>query len=171
MAIKSRNLYLYLALACFIGIIAIFIADGYLGIYDTVYITSGEHEQKIEPDYWQCPWAKEHGYDYYGVGSEWGEPVYFRYEIDNRTFSTYSTNVEASVWKSGQKIIDLLDEDVSVASFEQVTVNWTLQTDELGLGSFEAGKKHSVSVKVKHGDVERKIVVDFPRFVEPAPPR
>ena len=171
MAIRGRNLYLYLALACFVGIIAIFIADGYLGIYDTVYITSGEHEQKIEPDYWQRPWAKEHGYDYYGVGSEWGEPVYFRYQIDNRTFSTYSTNIEASVWKSGQKIIDLLDKDVSVASFEQVTVNWTLQTDELGLGSFETGEKYSVSVKVNHGDVERKIVVDFPRIVEPAPPR
>ena len=171
MAIKSRNLYLYLALACFAGIIAIFIADGYLGIYDTVYITSGEHEQKIEPDYWQRPWAKEHGYDYYGVGSEWGEPVYFRYQIDNRTFSTYSTNIEASVWKSGQKIIDLLDKDASIASFEQATLDWTLQTDELGIGSFETGKKYSVSVKVNHGDVERKIVVDFPRIVEPAPPR
>jgi hypothetical protein len=40
---------LYLALACFAGLIAIFIADGYLGIYDTAYVTAGEYEQEIEP--------------------------------------------------------------------------------------------------------------------------
>ena len=41
-----RHLFLYLALGCFAGLIAIFIVDGYVGIYDTVYVTAGEYEQK-----------------------------------------------------------------------------------------------------------------------------
>ena len=40
MAAERRNLFLYLTLACFLGIIAIFIFDGYVGIYDTIYVTS-----------------------------------------------------------------------------------------------------------------------------------
>ena len=53
MAAKRRNLFLYLTLVCFFGLIAIFIIDGYMGIYDTVYITAGEREQKIESDVWR----------------------------------------------------------------------------------------------------------------------
>ena len=53
MAAKRRNLFLYLTLVCFLGLIAIFIVDGYMGVYDTVYITAGEREQKIESDVWR----------------------------------------------------------------------------------------------------------------------
>lgn len=51
MAIKRKTAHTYLALAHFLGIIAIFIVDGYMGIYDTIYATSGEYERKIEPDF------------------------------------------------------------------------------------------------------------------------
>jgi len=167
MAIRGRNLYLYLALACFVGILAIFLADGYLGIYDTVYITSGEHEQKIEPDYWQQPWAKEHGYDYYGVGSEWVEPVYFKYEIDSHRFSTYSTNVEASVWKSGEKIIELLNEDISIAAFDKLTVDWVLRAEELEEIGYGIGE---YTIEIRRGEVERKIVLNYRYPTEPVYP-
>lgn len=173
MAIEGKNLYLYLALVCFVGILAIFVVDGYLGVYDTLYVTVQEREQKIEPDYWQRTWVKEQGYN---IGAEWGEPFYFRYEIDNRTFSTYLTNVETSVWKSGEKIIQLLDENMSVDPFEEVTVDWTLRAEELEEAGFEAG---GYTVRIKHGEVERKIVVSFhypvepvyPKKVPPPPPR
>jgi len=46
-----RYLFLYLTLACFFGLVAIFIVDGYIGIYDTLYITAGEREQTIEADF------------------------------------------------------------------------------------------------------------------------
>ncbi|GAI56646.1 unnamed protein product, partial [marine sediment metagenome] len=42
-----KNLFLYLTLACFFGLIAIFIVDGYLGIYDTIYVTAGEQEERV----------------------------------------------------------------------------------------------------------------------------
>ncbi|MCJ7654092.1 MAG: hypothetical protein MUO97_02125, partial [Dehalococcoidia bacterium] len=116
MVAKSKsNLYLYLALVCFAGILAIFVIDGYLGIYDKIYITVQEREQVIEPDYWQQRWVKE-GYEGYSLGVGWGESIPFRYEIDNRSFSTYSVDVEVSVWRSGQKVIVPLDKtEVSVA--------------------------------------------------------
>lgn len=165
MAIKSRNLYLYLALACFVGIIAIFIADGYLGIYDTVYITSGEREREVEPDYWQRSQVDERVY--YSIGAEWGELVSFRYEIDSHRFSTYSTNVEASVWKSGEKIIELLNEDISIAAFDKVTVDWVLRAEALEEMGYGIGK---YTIKIRRGEVEREIVLNYRYPAEPVYP-
>ena len=95
---------MYLALACFAGLIAIFIADGYLGIYDTAYVTAGEYEQEIEPEYWQR-WDRAGS-----TGANWGEKTFFRYEVDNRKFSTYSSTIQVSVWKENEKVMDLLAE-------------------------------------------------------------
>jgi len=83
MATRRRSLFLYLALACFIGIIAIFVIDGYLGVYDALYITAGEREETIEPDFWQREdWV-------WSTRVNQGERVFFRYEVDNRQFSRY----------------------------------------------------------------------------------
>jgi len=153
-----RNLFLYLAIACFIGLMAIFIVDGYMGIYDTVYVTADEREREIAPDYWQ---RQLRGYAYpYHMGAEWGEPVYFRYQIDNRCFSTYSTTVEASVWKSNEKVVDLFRQDISVSAFDKVTVDWILPAQELGKTGLGVGE---YTVKIKRGEVElgRGIVLDF----------
>ena len=51
MVIRRKMVYTYLTFARFLGSIAIFIVDGYLGIYNTTYATSGEYERKIEPDF------------------------------------------------------------------------------------------------------------------------
>ena len=161
---RGKNLYLYLALACFVGIVAIFVVDGYLGVYDTLYVTAQEREQEIEPDYWQRPRATEEGY---GVAAEWGEPVCFRYEIDNRTFSTYLADVEASLWKSGEEVVELLDENISVASFGEATVVWTVRAEELEGAGFRVGE---YSVLIRHGEVERKIVLSYYYPEEVAPP-
>jgi len=160
MAIRGRNLYLYLALACFVGIIAIFIADGYLGVYDTLYITVQEREREIEPDYWQQPRV-------YSIGAEWGELVSFKYEIDSHRFSTYSTNVEASVWRSGEKIIELLNEDISIAAFDKVTVDWVLRAEELEEMGYGVGE---YTIKIRRGEVERKIVLNYRYPMEPVYP-
>ena len=53
MVAKGRNRFLYLSIACFAGLVAIFVADGYMGIYDTIYVTEMEYEWRIEPDYWE----------------------------------------------------------------------------------------------------------------------
>src|SRR4030042_5309592 len=100
--IKSvrRNLFLYLALVCFVGILATFLVDGYLGTYDTVYITTGEQSWKVEADVWQhqyptypptpieyAPMSREEGKGSYYMSANRAEKIFFRYEGDNRLFS------------------------------------------------------------------------------------
>jgi len=167
---KGKNLYLYLALVCLAGILAFLVVDGYLGVHDTIYITFGEHEQKIEAYSWQEPWVKEQGY---GIGTSWGEPVYFRYKIDNRTFSTYEADVEASVWKSGKEIIQLLDESISVDPFKEVTVNWKLRAEDLGGEGPSVGEYREYTARIKLGEVERKIILSYypPGYSEKGSPQ
>lgn len=157
---KTTNLYLYLALACFGGILTIFVVDGYFGIYDTVFIAAQEHEQRIEPDYWQQPWVNEQGYR---MGTSWGEPTYFKYRIENRTFSDYKTKVEVSVWKGGEKIKQLLDEDISVAPFKDTVLNWRLKTEDLGEMEPEVGGYKEYTVRVRLDRVERRIIMSYQR--------
>ena len=152
---RDKNLYLYLALVCFVGILAIFVIDGYLGIYDTLYITVQEREERIEPDYWQQNRITNYGYS---MGASWGEPVYFKYEIDNNRFSSYPTTVDVSVWKGGEKILDLLNEEVSLLPFDEVTLDWTLRTEELRESGFEVGE---YTIRIGREAAERKIILGF----------
>ena len=154
-----RNLFLYLAIACFVGLIAIFIFDGYMGLYDTVYVTTGEREQQIDPDYWQHQ-LRGYAYPYY-IGATWGEPVHFRYEVDNRRFSTYSTTVEASVWKSNEKVADLFSQGISVSAFDKVTMKWTLPAEMLETPA--PGIALEYTVKIRRGEVElgQGIILSF----------
>lgn len=170
MAVKRRYRFLYLAIACFAGLIAVFIVDGYLGIYDTVYITTGEYEQRIEPDWWRREET------FWSTGARWGERVSFRYEIENHQFSTYSTLIQASVWKENERIIDLFSENRSVQPFGTVMVEWTLSSEELESAGFGIDGYADYTVKINRGDVERTIIVNFyyPEegpYPKPVPPR
>lgn len=170
---SKRNLYLYLAIACFIGIIAIFTIDGYLGIYDTIYITTGEQEITVEPEYWSSryPGAPKAYY----TGANWGEKVFFRYEVANRRFSSYSTSIQASLWKENEKILDLFSEDKLIKSFDKAMVEWTLDSEEFQSFGFDVGE---YTVKIEREGVERRIIVAYhslspqqPYPVYPLPPR
>ena len=170
MATKRRNLFLYLTLACFFGLIAIFIVDGYMGIYDTVYVTAGEYEQEIEPDFW----LRQDGI--WSAGVNWGEKAFFRYEVDNRQFSSYMTDVEVSVWHSQEKVRDLLSQQISVAAFDEGQLEWVVDTAELLPGDIPPEQGYQYSVIIKRGKIERKVIVPInpspylPKVV-PAPPR
>jgi hypothetical protein len=163
-----KNIFLYLALACFLSLIAIFIFDGYMGIYDTTYVTAGEQEQVIGPDYWLQQYPPGAEMTYY-IGAQWGQKVFFRYEIDNRCFASYSTLVQASVWQENEKLFDLFSEEKSMGPFDTATMEWTLSTEELEPPV--AGASTQYTVKISYGEVERRIIVDFYYPVEyPVPP-
>ncbi|MFC1908993.1 hypothetical protein ACFLXD_03955 [Chloroflexota bacterium] len=169
MATKRRNLYLYLTLACFFGLIAIFIIDGYLGIYDTVYVTAGEREQEIEADFW----LREDRI--WPVESNWGEKIFFRYKVDNRQFFTYSTEVSASVWHSQEKVRDLISQSIQVAPFSQEQLEWEVMRREKP-ADIVPGQRYEISVIIKRGEVERRVIlyitpVAYPLKPVPAPPR
>jgi hypothetical protein len=158
MTIKSKR-NLYLAIACFIGIIAIFVIDGYLGIYDTIYITTGEQEMTVEPEYWlaQHPGAPE---AYYYIGAEWGEKVFFRYELDNRRFSSYATSIQASVWKENEKVLDLFSQDKLIKPLDKAMAEWTLDSEKLWSGE-SYGEYTEYTVKIERNGVERRIIVTY----------
>ncbi len=170
MATKRRNLFLYLTLACFFGLIAIFIVDGYMGIYDTIYITAGEREQKVEPDFWLRQdriWS---------AGVNWGEKVFFRYEVDNRQFSSYTADIEVSVWHSQEKVRDLLSQPISIGAFDKEQLEWEIDTAELLPSDVPPEQSYEFTVIIKRGQVERNIIVyinypAYPSKVVPVPPR
>lgn len=151
MAARSRDLFLYLALACFLGLIAIFVVDGYMGVYDTVYITAGEREEKVEADFW----LQE--YNIWTTPANWGEGVFFRYEIDNRRFQSYSADIEVSLWRRQEKVLDLLSEEMQVASFDKGQLEWVVDTAELEPVPPEQSYEYTIIIKM--GELERRIII------------
>ena len=159
MATRRKNIFLYLTLACFVGLIAIFVFDGYMGIYDTLSITSGEREQTIEADHW----LKND--TYWSAGTSRGEKASFTYEIDNRQFSGYTVDVEVSLWQSQEKVRDLITQQISAGAFDKGQIEWTLDTTELIPGDSPPEQGYQYTIVIKRGELERRIIWD----INPAP--
>jgi len=174
MAAKRRNLFLYLTLACFVGLIAIFITDGYMGVHDTLYVPAGERQQKIEAD----DWAQWEEWGRAEIG--WGEKAFFSYEVDNRQFSDYTADIEVSVWHSQEKVLDLIAQQISIAAFDKGQLEWEIDTAELLPSDVSPERGYEFTVIIKRGEIERKIIVyinpitylsEYPAKVVPVPPR
>jgi hypothetical protein len=156
MKAKHRNLYLYLALACFVGIILIFVFDGYMGVYDSLEIVSGEFPQTIEPDRWP---EDERYPSYVTVNVQQGGSIAFTYEVQNRTFSAYSADLEVTVWHEQQQLAVLLSQPVQVSSFDESRLDWTLDSAEFTPAALPEDQRYDLSVRIKRGDIERNIIV------------
>ena len=150
-----RNLFLYLALACFVGLLAIFIIDGYMGIYDSFEITAGEWPQTIEPD----EWLRQDRVGKQGVNVNWSENMSFSYEVDNRQFSSYMIDVEVSVWRSQAKVRDLISQPMSIAAFDKEQVEWVIDNTELLPSDIPPEQGYEYTVIIKRGEIERKTIV------------
>jgi len=166
MAAKRRNLFLYLTLVCFLGLIAIFIVDGYMGVYDTLSITAGEHEQKIEPDYWLRQDR------FWSTRVNWGDEAFFRYQVDNRQFSGYTADIEVSVWRSQEKLRDLLWQQMSINAFDKGDLEWTIDTAEFLPGEIppEQEYQYQYTVIIQRGEMERRIIMDINPVLSPPKP-
>lgn len=160
----GKNLYLHMAIACFIGIIAIFVIDGYLGIYDTIYMKTGERETTIETEYWLDSYPRPSKAYYMGI--DWGEEAFFRYEIANRRFSSYETPIKVSLWKGNEKIIDLFSEDKSIKPFDEMVVEWTLDSEELQARGFGVGE---FTMKIERNGMVREMILSYHSLSPEAP--
>jgi len=170
MATKRRNLFLYLTLVCFFGLIAIFIVDGYMGVYDTVYVTAGEREQKIESDVWL------RGDKFWSSGVNRGEKAFFRYEVDNRQFSSYTADIEASVWRMQEKVRDLIAQPISIDAFDKGQVEWVIDSTEILPGDALPEQSYEYTIIIKRGEIERNVIiyinpVPYAPKLAPVPPR
>ncbi|MFC1915415.1 hypothetical protein ACFLW4_01810 [Chloroflexota bacterium] len=167
MVTRRKNLFLYLTLVCFFALVAIFIVDGYMGIYDTLLITAGEREQQIEPDVW----LKQDRF--WSAGVNRGEKAFFRYEVDNRQFSSYTADVEVSVWHSQEKVRDLISLPISIGGFDKGQLEWVIDTAEFVPSDAPTEQRYEYTVIIKRGEIERKIIVDinYPTYpLKPVPP-
>jgi len=159
MATKRRNLFLYLTLACFFGLIAIFIVDGYLGIYDTIYITTGEQEQKIESDAWlqqEKFWAS---------GVNRGEKAFFRYVVDNRQFSSYTADTEVSVWRMQEKVLDVISQPLAAVPFGKGQLEWAIDATELLPADALPEQSYEYTIIIKRREIERNVIL----YINPVP--
>jgi hypothetical protein len=161
---KYKNLYLYLALACFLGIVLIFVFDGYLGVYDTIEINTGEYPQEIQPDYWL------RGDTYWSAGIEWNDKADFVYEVDNRRFFGYSSNLKVSAWHENEKIADLVTREISASPFETWRIEWELDTSELIPPDASSELGYQFTLLIKRGDIERRIIINVSSEPKPPPP-
>ncbi|MBT9149463.1 MAG: hypothetical protein AAGB97_04485 [Dehalococcoidia bacterium] len=149
-----RNLYLYLTLACFVAIIGIFVVDGYMGIYDTLHITTDGQRQRIEPDHWpRQDWV------WVSTWVTWGDKAFFRYEVDNRWFSAYTADIEVSVWRGQEKVLDLIAQQISVLAFDEGQVEWVIDTTELLPSDVPPEQRYDYTLIIKRAEIEREIIV------------
>jgi len=155
MATKRKILFLYLTLACFLGLIAIFIVDGYLGIYDTTYIIAGEWEEKVEPDFWLQQ------DNTYSIGVNREEKVFFNYEVDNRLFSSYSADINVSVWRNQEKVCDLLSQQLTVGAFDKEQLEWVVDITELELNDVPPEQSYEFTVIINRGETERRVILSI----------
>lgn len=156
MAGKRKNIYLYLALACFIGIILIFMFDGYMGLYDTLTATVGELPQVIDAEQWQ----QQAKFDFIPSASiGYGQQGTFSYKIDNRRFSSYSTELNVSVWRNQEKVADILAADVNVKAFDSFQAAWTFNPSTYLPDGLASNTSAEFTLLISHGDIERKLLV------------
>lgn len=157
-----RYLILGIALACFLALVGILVANSYLGVYDTIYMTTDELEQMIDSDFWyrfrHQPTAH----------AEWDTKTFFTYEVDNRQFSAYSTTIQASLWKDSEKIMELAAEDKTIAPFSKATLECVIDPSELESMGFSPGE---YTVLLEREGVERAILLVYSAPSMPSSPR
>ncbi len=166
MAVKHKILYLYLTLVCFLGIIVIFVFDGYMGLYDSLLMDNGQYMQTVEADQWSQ--QEKRGY-LASTNVERDGVVNFTYEVDNRLFSEYTSNVEISMWHNQEKLSFLAFETWTIASFSKGELKWSLDAAEIVPADFSAEQSYNVSVVIKRGEFERKVVINI--NPSPYPPK
>jgi hypothetical protein len=158
MAAKRNTLFLFLALACFVGIILIFIFDGYIGLYDKLVIDNGQYKQTVEAD----QWTRQAKYgNVVGTSVEQSGQVDFVYTIDNRRFSGYTGNIEVSLWSNKVKTAGLLSEKISIPSFEKQEFKWTVTAKDVLPANYSTNQSYLITLKIIRDNMERDININL----------
>ena len=154
MSKKHRNIYLYLTLACFIGIILVFVFDGYLGLYDSLTVTGTDYPQEITPEQWSQQ-------DRFGGGPVFIEAngeMSFSYKVDNRRFLPYRADVDVSLWYNQSKLADLASETISLGAFGGGQVDWMLDVAGYVPENLPANTTLSFTILITRGEIERSVI-------------
>jgi len=167
----GRMVYLYLALACFLGIVLIFLFDGYLGIYDSLTASNPSYQQEVPVEQWQNP--DRYGGPY-GMSIDENGYLDFTYKVANRRFTGYSAEVVVTLTDLNGVKTELLRQTLTAGAFQTGEITWTVQgTDLLPAGTAQTVNP-MVNLEIQRGDVARVISLYINRLpitqkVLPAP--
>ncbi len=152
----SKNLYLYLALACFLGIVLIFFFDGYLGVYDSLKADNGSYTQEVPTEQWQNP-------DRYGgpFSMTIDENGYldFSYSVDNRRFVRTDGEVTVTLTDSAGATRELLQEGFDIGAFSHRDATWTLKGTDVVPAGAAPTTAFNVHLTIQFDSVTREIVI------------
>jgi hypothetical protein len=171
-----KNLYLILATICFIALISIIVSGGYMGVFDTLYITSRTDQLVLGTAELMQPEATL-PYNYMPARQiTRGTKTSFTYELENRRFSPYEARVEVTFWGDSQPgPLLLLSQDINIEPFKKVKMEWKIDPQDLNSRGFQAGL---YTLRVNRGGVERRIIMSYTSFPAkpypvpvPVPPR
>jgi hypothetical protein len=158
MTVKHNSIYLFLALACFVGVILIFIFDGYIGVYDSLVIDNGQYKQTVAADQWA---QREQYGNMVSTSVDRNSQVDFTYTVENHRFSDYTDSVDVSLWYNKVKTADLLSTQLSIPSFNTKVMAWSINATQVISANASTGQSYIYNVKIKRGDIERDINVNI----------
>jgi hypothetical protein len=176
---RHKTIYLLLAIACFLGIVLIFIFDGYMGVYDSLVMDNGQFQQNIGADQWQQ--QERFGYNP-SVSVDRGSNVNFTYTVENHRFSSYAADVSVSLYFGTDKIADLAEGRVTAAAFSNGRFTWTLDSNDFIPAGNPPEQSYNMVMVIDRENVERKVTVyiypgsaipkpALPTITIPPPPR
>jgi hypothetical protein len=151
--VKHKTLYLFLTLACFVGIILVFVFDGYMGVYDTLVMDNGQFPQTVEADQWDME-------RYGGLAStnmERGGRVVFTYKVANHRFSAYKSDVRISLYYQQEKVKDIFSGAIEAEAFEDGVIDWTVDAADIIPAEYPAEQAYNAYLLLNRGDVEHRI--------------
>ena len=173
MTAKNKYIYLLLTIACFVGIILIFVFDGYMGIYDTLLIDNGQFPQTIGSDQWRQ--QEEFGYPP-SVSMERERSVSLTYTVENHNFSAYNVDVSVSLWDGANKVADLATGRLSAPAFGKAEITAVLDAGQYIPAGYPTEQSYNLALVINRGGVERKVMVYIspgipkPGIIIPPPP-
>lgn len=166
MAGSQTKIYLFLALACFLGIVVIFVFDGYMGIYDSLTVISPPFSRTVIS---RDQWPQQEEYGFIGVGMERNGRLEFTYAIENHRFSAYSEPVTISVWHDNGAPRDVAAGQMSAGAFGTAELVWTLRAEDVVPADLPASQPYNFNVVIRRGGIERRVQVYVSAATMPLP--
>jgi hypothetical protein len=159
MAAKKHNsVFLFLALACFLGIVIIFVADGYMGLYDSLLLDTGTYQQNITADQWARP--ERYGGSF-NVGAPSNGKIDFTYTVENHRFSGYNAPLQVSLLYNDVNIKNVLSQEINTPAFGKQIFQWTIDSASLVTTNFTAGQNYYFNVDIKRGNITREVILNI----------
>ena len=153
---RHKTIYLFLALACFLGIILIFIFDGYMGVYDSLRIDNGQYVQTVDARQWQD--QAEYGF-YPSVSIDRDRSVDFTYKVENHRFSAYNAEVKVSLWYGVDKLADVTAETINAGAFGSGEFDLVLDPGQYLPGDYPTDQSYNLTLVIERENIERKVMV------------